>query len=230
MAGGEFAGFVDYFLFGFEVLFEVVIAQLLVNLEIVGELLACIGESFPQRGFLGRGYIASGVELLYKLAVPREGAVYVVGIFGQHGYFCYDGIFLFEVADFEFFLFLGPGSFAVAYGVENRLEFVDKRLWAEFAFRRVGIISRHSFMERVELLSQPADFVARHFGGVFLSHGFGIFDKDFHGKDRLIRCIGGVCIHRFRVLRRHLFGCRGVEGGSGHRGKFVLCPVTHFHN
>ena len=68
-----------------EIFLEVVVAEFLVYLEVVGILLAGFLEAFPECCFLCGVDFADCVELVLQLAVAGEGAVDVVGVFGQCG-------------------------------------------------------------------------------------------------------------------------------------------------
>ena len=112
--GCEAYGFVEQQLFAVEIFLEIVVAQLFIDFEIIAVALAGILETLPHGCFFGRSYFADGVELVLKLAVAREGAVHVVGVFSEGDNFLDDFVFTFEIFGLDGFLFGCVGRFAFA--------------------------------------------------------------------------------------------------------------------
>ena len=95
----------------FEVLFEIVVAQLLIYFKVVGIALACFLEALPHGSLLGCGHFAGSVELFLQLAIAGEGAVHVVGILGQSDDFVDNFILTFKIGSTESLLLGGPLCF-----------------------------------------------------------------------------------------------------------------------
>ena len=111
----EGRGFVKQQLLAVKVLLEVIVAQLLVDFEIVGVAFACLLKLLPNCGIFGSRHLSDSVELILELAVTGECAVDIVGIFSQSYNLGNDSFLLVEVGSFLHFALSGPFGFLVAY-------------------------------------------------------------------------------------------------------------------
>ena len=116
----------------------------------------------PDGGVFGGGHFADGVELVLELAVARECAVYVVGIFGQSQDFGHDSFFALEVGEAFSFHTGGVLGFLVADLLEDGFEFVIFGFGRLLCFR-----GGFSLTESVDLLAEAADVVGGNVRGIF---------------------------------------------------------------
>ncbi len=121
-------------------------------------MLAGFLETFPYRSLLHGVYIADGVEFILQLAVAREGAVYIVGVFGESVDFVDDGVLALEICGLGGFLSGNPFAFLGAQTLYHELEltlFLSLRL---LTFSRLS-----GFMEHAVELTETANLVGGDF-------------------------------------------------------------------
>ena len=174
----ELFGLAEQQLFAVEVFLEVIVAQLLVYLEIVGVAFAGVLETLPHRCLVGCGYVADGVELVLQLAVSLESAVDIVGVFGQSDNLVDYFILADEVCGSYGFLLGGVCGLALADGVEQRKNLGACRVVIfNKSIRLVAILDPGSalavglvFANGVVMLAESAQLVARNIGGCSFRH------------------------------------------------------------
>ncbi len=98
---GKSSGFFEQELFLGEVFLEVVIAEFLVDFEIVGEAFAGFLEALPHARVLALLDVAHCIELVLKLAVAGECAVYVVGVLCERENLFDDGVLALKVSGLD---------------------------------------------------------------------------------------------------------------------------------
>ena len=175
--GKQGLGFGKECLFVLKVFLEVIVAQFLVDFEVVGVVLAGLLEAFPYRCLLHGVYVAYGVELVLQLAVAGEGAVYVVGVFCQGVYFVDYGVLALEVGRFLGFLLCNPCSLFGTKTLDDECELVvGCRLCGLFAFG-----GRGRFMEHAVVLAQTAYVVRADFRGILGKERESLVHKAFVG-------------------------------------------------
>lgn len=158
--GIEFLGFFTEQLLGVEVFLEVVVAQILVDLQLVVEPLYGCLVAFPLVGQLLGGNFASGLEFLLQFAEAGEVLVDIVGVAGHVVELGDYGVLLLEVGLAFGFDGGQMGGFLVLDHVEQRLEaffgFVGGRCESLFFiafFNECGFFGfQFGVAQRVELL------------------------------------------------------------------------------
>ena len=221
-----------------KVLLEIIVAELLVDFELVVEFLHGVLIALPELGGNGGGHLADFLEFILQVANLLEEAVGVVHVAAHFENLLYDGLLAVTV-----FLLLGLDSrtllgFFLFDGCKKGLEslFGLIRLGLEGLRLVTGLDESFALAalllvaDGVELLFQARHFLVCDFGSLFLRQEFQGFEHTFLSGRLARRSILSGCVGNYGLLLyRDFVGCGGSFSfdsdclSLGWRGRFGCC-------